>query len=141
MSDRRNALRVAVAEEVRVAMARKRINGARLASVIGRSQAYLSRRLTGETAFDVDDLERIADALGVPVVDLLPSDKVRPNNRSGAGANPAARHTKRAMPERAPHAGYPSGRSVRDPAGSAPAVPPTRRRPMPVRGPGQRIAG
>lgn len=34
-------------------------------------QPYISRRMTGEIAFDLDDLERIADVLGVRVSDLL----------------------------------------------------------------------
>jgi transcriptional regulator with XRE-family HTH domain len=65
-------LRTGVAEEVRVMLARKRVSGLQLAERIGHSQAYISRRLNGETAFDVDDLERIAIALGVTVYDLLP---------------------------------------------------------------------
>ena len=67
-------LSTAVAEEVRVWMTRRRVNGAGLASAIGRSQAYVSRRLTGDTAFDLDDLERIAVALDVPVKRLFPQD-------------------------------------------------------------------
>jgi transcriptional regulator with XRE-family HTH domain len=65
-------LRTGVAEEVRVMLARKRVSGLQLAERIGHSQAYVSRRLNGETAFDVDDLERIAIALGVTVYDLIP---------------------------------------------------------------------
>lgn len=65
-------LRQAVAEEVRALLARRRISGVGLAARIGRSQAYVSRRLTGETAFDLDDLDRIAEVLGVDVVQLIP---------------------------------------------------------------------
>jgi transcriptional regulator with XRE-family HTH domain len=68
-------MRESVAEEVRVMMVRKRITGAALAERIGRSAAYLSRRLTGETAFDLDDLFRISEVLGVRMVDLLPRDQ------------------------------------------------------------------
>lgn len=71
-------LREGVAEEVRVMMLRKRITGATLAERIGRSAAYLSRRLTGETALDLDDLYRIAEVLGVRVVDLLPREQRDP---------------------------------------------------------------
>lgn len=67
-------LREGVAEEIRSLMARRRISGVRLASEIGRTQAYVSRRLVGEVAFDVDDLERIARVLGVSVQALLPND-------------------------------------------------------------------
>lgn len=66
-------LRESVAEEIRVAMVRKRVRGATLAQQIGRSEAYLSRRLTGNTAFDLDDLQAISDALEMDVVDLLPA--------------------------------------------------------------------
>lgn len=65
-------LRELVAEEVRALLARRRLNGAKLAESIGRSEMYVSRRLRGETAFDLDDLQRIADVLGVSPTDLLP---------------------------------------------------------------------
>lgn len=65
-------LRETVAEEVRALLARRRLNGAKLAAAIDRSEMYVSRRLRGETAFDLDDLDRIARVLDVEVVDLLP---------------------------------------------------------------------
>lgn len=68
-------LRTSVAEEVRVLLARRRMSGVKLAAAIDRTQAYVSRRLNGDVAFDVDDLERIASALGVEVVDLIPGAK------------------------------------------------------------------
>lgn len=75
-------LREGVAEEIRSLMARRRISGVRLASEIGRTQAYVSRRLVAEVAFDVDDLERIARVLGVTVQALLPNSQPvnSPNN-------------------------------------------------------------
>jgi len=54
-------------------MGRRRLSGVGLAVRIDRTQAYVSRRLTGEVAFDIDDLERIAKALDVQIADLLPS--------------------------------------------------------------------
>lgn len=66
-------LRVRVAEEVRVALARKRMSAAKLGRALGVSQTYVWRRLNGETAFDLDDLERIAAILGVEIGSLLPS--------------------------------------------------------------------
>jgi transcriptional regulator with XRE-family HTH domain len=74
-------LRHLVAEEVSAYLGRRRMSGAKLARAIDRSEMYVSRRLRGETAFDLDDLERIADVLGVTVTDLLPPAKVRPNSR------------------------------------------------------------
>lgn len=52
-------------------MARRRISGVQLAKRIGRSQAYIWRRLSGETPFDVDDLQALAAVLEVSVVDLF----------------------------------------------------------------------
>lgn len=45
-------------------------------------QSTLARRMTGEIAFDLDDLEAIANVLGVPVISLLPA-ALTPNDRSG----------------------------------------------------------
>lgn len=77
MSDEQAAagasLRERTAEEVRVALARKRMSASQLARQMRKSQAYIWRRLSGETAFDVDDLEAIAAILDVTPVDLLPS--------------------------------------------------------------------
>lgn len=68
-------MRERIAEEVRALMGRRRMRDGELARVIGRSHTYMYRRLSGETAFDADDLEMIARALGVNVVDLLPRDE------------------------------------------------------------------
>jgi len=64
-------LRARTAEEIRVLLARRRMSAAELARRTGMRQQALSRRMTGETAWDVDDLEVIAAALGVTVFDLL----------------------------------------------------------------------
>ena len=68
-------LRHGVAEEVRVLLARRRMSATKLAQQLGWSQPYIARRMTGSQPFDVDDLEQIADALGVGIVDLLPRDR------------------------------------------------------------------
>ena len=65
-------MRERVAEEVRSLLARRRMSASELARQLETTQRYMSRRLTGETAFDVDDLDRIATVLGVQVTDLLP---------------------------------------------------------------------
>jgi len=65
-------LRAAVAEEVRALLGRRRMTAIELARRIGKSHTYVGRRLNGETAFDLDDLERIAVILSVSVTDLLP---------------------------------------------------------------------
>src|SRR6185503_9091651 len=78
-------LRERVAEEVRVALTRRRMSAAALARQLGVSQTYIWRRLTGETAFDLDDLERIGDALGVPWVNLVPTTDVRSTEQATHG--------------------------------------------------------
>lgn len=41
-----------------------------LAELIGERQNWVSKRLTGDVPMRLDDLERIAQALGVSVVEL-----------------------------------------------------------------------
>lgn len=65
-------LRHGIAEEVRVLLARKRMSATRLAQELGWTQQYISRRMVGDQAFDADDMEQIARALGVEPHDLLP---------------------------------------------------------------------
>lgn len=67
----RGHLRERTAEEIRVILARRKMSAAELARRTGIRQQNLSRRMTGETAFDLDDLEVIAQALGVKVSDLV----------------------------------------------------------------------
>ncbi len=45
-----------------------------MAMKIGWNQTYLSRRLNGDVAFDVDDLVAIARVLEVPVTSFFPAD-------------------------------------------------------------------
>jgi transcriptional regulator with XRE-family HTH domain len=52
-------------------MARRQWNMTRLASEVGVSDMWVSRRLRGETDFTVSDLDQIALALGVPVEALI----------------------------------------------------------------------
>ncbi len=78
----RGRLRERTAEEIRALLARRRISAAELARRTGMKQSTLARRMTGETAFDLDDLEVIAEVLGVEVTDLLPAS-VRAGRREG----------------------------------------------------------
>jgi transcriptional regulator with XRE-family HTH domain len=66
-------LSVLIAAEIRKQLFLRDMTGTQLAEHAGMTQPYISRRLTGATAFDVDDLERIATALDVDVADLLPA--------------------------------------------------------------------
>ncbi len=61
-----------VAEEIRAALARRRMSGRQLATNLGVSQTWMSSRLSGATPIDLNDLERIAAAMSVEVADLLP---------------------------------------------------------------------
>jgi DNA-binding Xre family transcriptional regulator len=63
-----------VAEEIRVVMIRRGVNGKQLAGALGVSSAWVSYRLTGTQPIDLTDLERIAVALDVTVMDLIPRD-------------------------------------------------------------------
>ena len=88
--------RYLVAEEIRAHMARRRIKQAQIALVTGKSQSYVSRRLTGDVPFDLDDLENIAALMDVPITDLFPrrprqGSNLRPSDYKSAdsGAHPA----------------------------------------------------
>jgi transcriptional regulator with XRE-family HTH domain len=63
-----------VADEVRALMARHRTNQEALAKVLGIHQTTLGTRLRGETAFDVDELTKLAAHFDVEVTELLPRD-------------------------------------------------------------------
>jgi transcriptional regulator with XRE-family HTH domain len=77
----RPSLSAQVAEEIRVAMTRRRISGRQLAQVLGVSPSWISYRLSGVQPIDLNDLDRIATVLGVQVVDLLPPRVVRSGQR------------------------------------------------------------
>lgn len=65
-----------VADEIRVAMTRRRISGRDLAKKLNVSPSWISYRLSGRQPIDLNDLFRIARALGVGLYDLLPSPEV-----------------------------------------------------------------
>lgn len=62
----------AVAAEVRAEMARQNLSQQQIARQLGVSQAAISRRLTGEIPFDIAELARIAQFLGVSLTHFLP---------------------------------------------------------------------
>lgn len=72
-----------VAAEVRAGMARSRMTQTDLAEVLGLTQSVVSKRLRGKIAFSVDELEKVADALGVHPATLL----------GGHDASPPPPHT------------------------------------------------
>lgn len=68
-----------VAAEVRANMARVRMTQTELAEVLGLTQSVVSKRLRGKIAFTVEDLEKIAGALGVHPAVLLGGYSPSPN--------------------------------------------------------------
>lgn len=52
-------------------MARQGVSQADLADRLQTGQAHISRKLVGRLEFTTRDLQRIADALGVPVTQFL----------------------------------------------------------------------
>src|SRR3982751_926451 len=84
----RPQLREPLAEEIRALMGRRRVTGANIAAALGKSQSYVSRRLTGETAFDTDDLEIVCGLLKVDPETLIAAARLL-NGRSVASADRA----------------------------------------------------
>lgn len=60
-----------IGENVRAEMARRNVSQTSLALQLNLSQASVSSRLRGEIAFNVNELDRAARFLGVPVALLL----------------------------------------------------------------------
>lgn len=60
-----------VAAEVRAELGRQHKTQRELAEALGVSQVFVSRRLRGEVAFSLEELERIAEALDVPIIRLM----------------------------------------------------------------------
>lgn len=69
MGTRATTRRVAV--NVRAELSARRIHGTELARYLGISLNTMYRRLDGESAWPVDDLEQVADFLDLPVMALL----------------------------------------------------------------------
>lgn len=65
--------RTAVAAEVRAEMARQRVSVVRLSDTTGIPARSLARRLRGEGRLDIEELARIAAALGHTSSDFLPA--------------------------------------------------------------------
>jgi transcriptional regulator with XRE-family HTH domain len=60
-----------IAAEVRAQLARRRISGRQLARVLDESHTWVNRRLSGSTAMDADDIERIATVLGMTPMQIF----------------------------------------------------------------------
>jgi transcriptional regulator with XRE-family HTH domain len=82
-------LRHRVASEVRAELARQRRSASWLARQTGMGQTAVSRRLIGEVPMDLDDLERFASTLEVPLSRFI-----------GGGTDPRGQSTWSVSPER-----------------------------------------
>lgn len=60
-----------VLTEIKVWMARRRINQSELADKLGVAQSWVSKRLAGKVAMSVSDLTAISDALDVPAAEFF----------------------------------------------------------------------
>lgn len=63
-----------VAAEVRAETARRLVSNKAIADHLGVSAMYVSRRMRGETPFDIAELAAIATLIKCDVADFLPSD-------------------------------------------------------------------
>lgn len=77
-TDTREAERQAIAAEIRAEMARQQITQRDLAAKVGMFQQALQIRLAGVRSFRAEELAAIAQALGVPVTQLLPAPEPTP---------------------------------------------------------------
>jgi len=64
-------LDLTVAANIRAELARRRFRQAQLAQRLGRSSNWLSRRLTGQVAFTLAEVDAIAGFLGMSVSELM----------------------------------------------------------------------
>lgn len=77
VAPRRTRLSLQVALEISSLMTRRGITGQALSRKLNVAQSWISDRLRGNRAITVDDLERLADALDVNVLDLFPRTQSR----------------------------------------------------------------
>ena len=101
-------LSVRVADEINAMLGRRRMAKSELARKLGVSHTWVTNRLAGTTPIDLNDLDRIARAIGVPVQSLLPND---PGSRVLTNAGSPASTVRRT-------ADVPHSVDVRSPRGS-----------------------
>lgn len=71
MANTEGSLADHVAGEVRAELARQQRYGTWMAKQMGMTQSAWSRRVTGDLPFDIDELERVAAILNVPISQFL----------------------------------------------------------------------
>lgn len=62
------------AAAVRAELAKRKLNGKKLAEALGWPRTTTWRRLNGSVPFSLDELVTVANFLAVPVADLLPTE-------------------------------------------------------------------
>lgn len=70
---RTDSLAAEVAAEIRAMMGRRLVRQSELARRLGENDQWVSTRLRGVTPLNLNDLQRVAEALGVAPGDLLPT--------------------------------------------------------------------
>lgn len=73
-----------IAEEVRVALVRQRKTQRALADDLNVSAMWVSDRVNCQKEIGLNDLEKIAQALNIPVADLIPADAISAPAVAGA---------------------------------------------------------
>lgn len=63
-----------VADNLAAEIARRRLTGRKLAIALGLGQMYVARRVSGQTALDVNDLALFSDYLGIDPSVLLKAE-------------------------------------------------------------------
>lgn len=137
-----------VAAEIRAWLGRLDVRPAELARRMGENDQWLSTRLKGRTPINLNELQRIATALGLSVLDLLPAQASRGAGEAGGQATQTivpVESALRPMPlrSRAPRPNVRSHRHVatggslygggrRDSARPVSAIPLSKRRPTPM---------
>jgi cytochrome c556 len=71
MANTESTLAGRVAGEVRAEMARQQRYGTWMAKQMGMTQSAWSRRVTGDLPFDVEQLDRVAAILDVPITQFI----------------------------------------------------------------------
>lgn len=94
---RRATLSELVAEEIRALLARRRMSGRALATQLGVSPSWVSYRLTGTQPIDLNDLQRIAAALDIDAIALMPRGVVNGGGATGQTTVPTVELPKRPM--------------------------------------------
>lgn len=102
-------LNASIAAEIRAWMGRRGVRQSQLARQLGENEQWVSVRLRGVTPLSVNDTGRIAEALGIRMVDLLPQ-REREVTVTYADAAPD-RSTGSPVRRTYPTGGRPQGRS------------------------------